>query len=106
MKASMLRGKELFDRAGECPSPAAFWWLGQASYLVKLGSTLALIDPFLTEMEGRRVPPLLRAEDAGGKLDVVFCTHDHIDHLDPEAVTTLAQHTKAKFIAPRAHQAR
>ena len=102
----MLHGTALFKSVKDCSAPAAFWWLGQASFIVKLGNTVLLIDPFLTPMEERRVPPLFRAEDAAGIVDLVFCTHDHLDHIDPLAIPVLAKHTAAKFVAPRAHAKR
>lgn len=100
--APLLQGPALFEAVKDCPAPAAFWWLGQASYIVKLGQTVLLIDPFLSPMDGRRVPPLFRPADAAGIVDLVCCTHDHIDHIDPAAVPGLAQQTAAKFVAPRA----
>lgn len=102
----MLSGKELFESVRQCGDPAAFWWLGQHSFIVKLGEVRLLIDPFLSEVEGRNVPPLFTPQDAAGVVDLVLCTHDHLDHLDPAAVPGLAEHTEARFVAPRAHAAR
>lgn len=102
----MLEGKALFDDVRSCDDQHAFWWLGQHSFIVKLQDTCLLIDPFLTEMEERNVPPLFSPEDAAGVVDLVLCTHDHLDHIDPAAVPGLARHTEATFIAPRAHAER
>jgi L-ascorbate 6-phosphate lactonase len=103
---AVKRGIELFSEVRACEDEAAFWWLGQATFIVKLGTAVALVDPFLSRMEGRRVPPLFSAKDAGGIVTVVICTHDHDDHIDPEAVPALSQSTVAVFVAPRAHAAR
>lgn len=100
----MLKGKALFSEV-ESSSEDAFWWLGQHSFMVKLASTTILIDPFLMPMEGRNVPPLFEAEDAKA-VNLVLCTHDHLDHIDPFAVRGLARETQAHFVAPRAHEAR
>lgn len=102
----MLQGEALFHDAQTCNDPAAFWWLGQHSFLVKLGPMRLLIDPFLTEMEERNVPPLFAPEDAAGTIDLVLCTHDHLDHIDPAAIPGLVAHTAAHFVAPRAHAER
>ena len=102
----MLQGAALFQSVKDCRAPAAFWWLGQASYIVKLGKTVLLIDPFLSPYEGRQLPPLFAADDAADIVDLVLGTHDHIDHIDPVAVSGLAKHPRAKFVAPRAHAAR
>jgi L-ascorbate 6-phosphate lactonase len=104
--AMVLKGKPLFDDVRGCPDEAAFWWLGQHSFILKLGHRRMLIDPFLTEMEERRVPPLFAPADATGVIDLVLCTHDHIDHIDPAAIPGLAEHTSAVFVAPRAHERR
>ena len=73
---------------------------------MKLGAAVVLVDPFLGRVEGRLVPPLFSAEDARGVVTAVICTHDHDDHIDPEAVPALARATDAVFVAPRAHSAR
>ncbi len=102
----MLKGPELFQAVKDCPHEAAFWWLGQHTFIVKLGPTRAVIDPFLSPLDDRLVPPLFQPEDAAGVLDLVLCTHDHLDHIDPVAVTGLAEKTNAPFVAPRAHRQR
>jgi len=99
-------GKELFDDVRSCAAPAAFWWLGQATFIIKMGSAVILIDPFLSPMEGRRVPALFAGTDARGVVTAVLCTHDHDDHIDPLAVRQLSAETDAVFVAPRAHRAR
>ena len=102
----MLSGKALFNNVMQCRHTAAFWWLGQISFIMKLGSTRLLIDPFLTERPDRNVPPLFLPVDASGKIDVVLGSHDHLDHIDPAAVPGLAQYTDAVFVTPRAHTER
>lgn len=99
----MVTGRLLFEEVKTCSDRAAFWWLGQHSFIVKLGSVVLLIDPFLSPVEGRRVPPLFKPEDAEGIVSLVLCTHDHLDHMDPVAISGLAQKTDALFIAPIAH---
>jgi L-ascorbate 6-phosphate lactonase len=37
---------------------------------------------------------------------VVCCTHDHLDHICPVAVASLARETEAAFVAPEAHEQR
>ena len=102
----MLTGKQLFDAVQKSQAAGAFWWLGQHTFIVKLGDTVALIDPFLTERDDRNVPPLFKPGDAGGIVDLVLCTHDHLDHIDPAAIPGLAAETDARFVAPTAHEGR
>ena len=76
------------------PSGAvAIWWLGQFSFVIKgQGRTLGF-DLYLSDYPGnvtRSYPPLVRPGRLKG-LDLVFCTHDHIDHLDPWTLKPLAE---------------
>jgi L-ascorbate 6-phosphate lactonase len=96
----VLKGKALFDDVQAC-NTSAFWWLGQHSFVIKLGKTILLIDPFLAEMKERKVPPLFEVEDATS-VRLVCCTHDHLDHICPTAVSGLAKATTATFVAPKA----
>ena len=48
---------------------AAFWWLGQLGYAVKLGAVTFYIDAFLADHPRRRIPPLLNpAEIINGSI--------------------------------------
>ena len=95
-----MTGRELFTSHMVRPEPA-FTWLGQHSFILTLGQQVVLIDPFLADMPERLVPPLFKPADAHGVVSLVCCTHDHIDHLDPEAVTGLNLATSCNFLAPR-----
>lgn len=98
-------GRRLFDDIEHSASRASFWWLGQHSFAMRLGNTVILVDPFLSPVPERRVPPLFAPEDAQC-VDFVACTHDHLDHIDPVAIEGLASHTTCTFVAPRAHEQR
>lgn len=95
------------DIAAATPAPGevAAWWLGQHSFVVKLpvsggGYTTILIDPFLTPMDERRVPPLFSAEQMT-IADVIVGTHDHLDHIDRAHWPALAAASDAVFVAPK-----
>ncbi|GCE09725.1 MBL fold metallo-hydrolase [Dictyobacter aurantiacus] len=78
----------------------ALWWLGQASFALRSATSTILIDPFLTPMESRVVPPLFTAEECP-PVDLILYTHEHIDHLDIPALKILAHHpSRPRFIAP------
>ena len=82
---------------------AAFWWLGQLSFVVKVGSTVIYLDPYLAENPARRTPPLLRPEEV---TNASLCTgsHDHSDHIDPEALPGIAEASPGcKFVVPNPH---
>ena len=65
-------------------------WIGQSGYLLRSGETTILIDPYLSDAverianRPRMVPALL--DPAKINVDAVFCTHDHLDHLDSDAI--------------------
>lgn len=79
----------------------AFWWCGQITYLLKFGATTVFVDPYLQPSPHRNKPPLLTPAECAD-IDVIVCTHDHTDHIDPWAVPQLAEQTRAVFVAPRA----
>ncbi|GHO42849.1 MBL fold metallo-hydrolase [Ktedonospora formicarum] len=79
----------------------ALWWLGQASFAIRSSSLTILIDPFLSEVEGRLIKPPFTAETAP-EVDFVLCTHEHLDHMDLPTLGKLAQHQQqTHFIVPR-----
>jgi L-ascorbate metabolism protein UlaG (beta-lactamase superfamily) len=83
------------------PGQGAFWWLGQHSFIVKAGSTVIYIDPYLAESPARQTPPLLKPE-AVTNANFVLCTHDHSDHIDPVALPGIAAASPgARFVTPR-----
>lgn len=79
----------------------AFWWTGQHSFILKFGGTVVFVDPYLQPAERRTKPPLLTPAECAG-MDLIVCSHDHIDHIDPWAIPQLAERTQATFVAPRA----
>jgi len=82
------------------PGRAAMVWLGQAGFALRGVGATALVDPFLSPYEGRRYQSALLPEHCTD-LDVVLCTHEHLDHLDTAALPVIARHTAAQFVGPR-----
>jgi L-ascorbate 6-phosphate lactonase len=82
-------------------------WLGQGGFLLTDGSTTLLLDPYLSDMVERLdnvkrlVQAPFRASDIQGKVkpDLYVITHDHIDHLDVDALTVMNK-TGIRFAAP------
>lgn len=100
---TIASGADLIRDVDTCTVPAgqiALWWLGQHSFIVKSGKTIIYIDPFLSELDGRQVPPLVNAEIVR-HADIICGTHDHADHIDrPVWPALAAASTKAKFLVP------
>lgn len=83
------------------PGQAAFWWLGQHSFVVRAGDCVVYIDPFFAPWAERQTPPLLTPDEAG-RADIVLVTHGHGDHLDPLALRGMVSASPdALFISPR-----
>jgi L-ascorbate metabolism protein UlaG (beta-lactamase superfamily) len=99
----MLSGKPLIDDIDRAEVPFggyAFWWLGQHSFIVKLGKKILYLDAFLSPLPNRVVPPMLKPEEIR-HADFFFGSHDHADHIDRAVWPGLARASaKAKFIVP------
>ena len=67
----------------------ALWWLGQSSIVAKAAGRVVGVDLYLTDYGAaeagmrRAYAPLVRPDELD-MMDVVLCTHEHIDHLDPQ----------------------
>jgi L-ascorbate 6-phosphate lactonase len=81
-----LEDRELRPRTGA----VGIWWYGQATVGLRGPRANVLIDPFLSAHPDRLVPAPFEARQVGG-FAAVLVTHDHLDHLDPEALPELAE---------------
>jgi L-ascorbate 6-phosphate lactonase len=78
----------------------ALCWLGQAGFIMRGSGATALIDPFLAPYEGRLYESSLMPAMAT-EIDVVLCTHEHIDHFDAESAPAIAEASpRAVFVVP------
>ncbi|MEO8477197.1 MAG: MBL fold metallo-hydrolase, partial [Actinomycetota bacterium] len=64
-------------------------WLGQAGFILRAGRATALLDPFLSPRRGRLYESGL-SPDAVRDVDLVLCTHEHVDHLDAQSLPSIA----------------
>src|SRR5712692_2467280 len=76
-------------------------WLGQAGFVLRApDGTVALIDPFLSPWDGRLYETSLPPAQASG-VDVVLCTHEHVDHFDATSAPAIAAASPhAVFVVP------
>ncbi len=82
------------------PQAVAMWWLGQASIALRASGTTVYIDPFFSEYPDRLAPPLFTPQ-AAPPADYVLCTHEHVDHFDPQTLPGMAQASpRARFVVP------
>jgi L-ascorbate 6-phosphate lactonase len=86
---------------------ATLTWLGQAGFRLTHGAVTLLVDPFLSNVDDRRIPPPLNPA-ALSDVDLVLCTHEHWDHFDGPTVAAVARASPAARVvvpAPVADQA-
>jgi L-ascorbate 6-phosphate lactonase len=75
-------------------------WLGQSGFLIRLGEANILIDAFLSPHPERLFRSELSISDRRF-VDVIACTHDHLDHLDRDALPALASESpQARVLLP------
>ncbi len=87
-------------------------YIGQAGLILDTGLIRIVFDPYLSnfvvdsgigsvELFSRAFPPPVKAEDLSG-VDVIFISHDHADHCDPDTLSPLYKRNPAvRFICPR-----
>ncbi|MEK6646347.1 MAG: MBL fold metallo-hydrolase [Candidatus Firestonebacteria bacterium] len=91
----------------------ALYWIGQAGFAFCFKNKLGLIDPYLSDYLAKKYKDTkvshIRMMSAPlnsvniRNLDLVFCSHSHSDHMDPETLRILAKHnTNCKFVIPKA----
>ena len=65
-------------------------WIGQSGYILTDGITEICIDPYLSNVvdriahRGRMIEAPIAPEELNS--DIVVCTHNHLDHVDPETL--------------------
>ena len=94
------------------PGSLRIWWIGQEGFIVKSSRLIVYIDPYLSdycERITRGKPnehvlitePPLKPRDVD-HADLVLCTHNHADHIDPDGIPIIAECSpQAHFLVPR-----
>jgi len=87
-------------------SEIAIFWLGQAGFLIKdsEGRKIA-IDPYLTdccekEFGFKRLSPKLISPKEL-TVDILFSTHEHLDHFDIDAVPIIMKNKNTKLVGAK-----
>jgi L-ascorbate 6-phosphate lactonase len=83
----------------------AIYWLCQAGFALKGSSNeVVYIDPYFSDVVERLIgfkrmmPCPVLAEEANANL--IVCTHEHLDHMDTDALPVLAQNPRTQFAGP------
>jgi L-ascorbate 6-phosphate lactonase len=96
----MISPLERLREVPPAPGRAALSWLGQSGFVIRGHAATVLVDPFLSPYEGRRYESSLRGEDCSG-IDLVVCTHEHLDHFDAALAPVIARVSpQAVFVVP------
>ena len=69
-------------------------WLSQGSFLFESNGTRVLVDPYMSDcLESKGLKRMVEFPLSFDELkpDMLICTHDHLDHLDPETVSKIAE---------------
>ena len=84
----------------------ALWWLGQSSIVAKAAGRVVGFDLYLTDHGAaeaglqRAYAPLVSPDELD-MMDVVLCTHEHLDHLDPRTLAGIARASpSAQLVVP------
>jgi len=68
-------------------------WIGQSGYVIRTQTTEVLLDPYLSDAVNRAAgrPRLVEAPVKPEEIrsDAIICTHDHLDHLDTDAIARM-----------------
>ena len=103
---AVKKGKELVEEIRTAVVPhgrAGVWWLGQATFCFKFGDTIIYVDPFYRaehhELRTLAESPLYPSEFQNAS--IICCTHEHLDHLDPETLPGAIQASpQARVVLP------
>ena len=78
-------------------------WIGQSGYILSDGKNEVCIDPYLSDVVNRIAnrPRMVDAPFLPEQLksDIVICTHNHLDHVDIDAIP-LMKKDNMLFLAP------
>ena len=80
-------------------------WLTQGGFLLEQEAFRLVVDPYMSDAAERQLgwtrltPPPLSLDEL--RPDMVLCTHDHLDHLDPVGLPALlAQYPECGLLGP------
>lgn len=99
------------DETRVAPGGLHIWWIGQEGFVLKSSRQIIYIDPYLSTYaekmtagkpdEHVRIKPAPMEPHDVTHADLVFCTHDHADHIDPEGIPIIARTSpRARFVVP------
>src|ERR1700687_2879373 len=83
----------------------AIYWLSQAGFVLKGPSgKVVYIEPYISDVVESRfgfkrmMACPISADEVNA--DLVICTHEHLDHMDPDALPVIAKNPRVRFAGP------
>jgi len=83
----------------------AIYWLSQAGFVFKSPSgKIVYIDPYFSDVVERMfgfkrmMACPISVEEVNA--DLIICTHEHLDHMDIDALPVVAKNSRARFAGP------
>jgi L-ascorbate metabolism protein UlaG (beta-lactamase superfamily) len=80
-----------------------FTWIGQGGFIFESEGVRLVVDPYLSNIveqkEGRTRIMNNPVSIKELRPDAIFCTHDHLDHFDPETVPEIIRNFSSCFVA-------
>lgn len=78
-------------------------WIGQAGLLIETKNLKIMVDPYLSDSVVKVNPRNFRRKPIDTRFlemqpDVLICTHNHLDHLDPETVPHYLEREQAMLV--------
>src|ERR1700694_4167268 len=87
------------------PGSLALFWLCQAGFAFKNSAgRVVYIDPYFSDVVERRfgfkrmMACPIAAEEVDA--DLIICTHEHLDHMDTDALPVVAKNPKVRLAGP------
>src|SRR5581483_1672586 len=101
----MTQLSETLRTRSVAPGQLALYWLCQAGFAFRTsyGQTV-LIDPYFSDVVERLIgfrrmmSCPIAAEDVSS--DLLVCTHEHLDHMDTDALPVIARNSPTHFAGP------
>ncbi len=85
----------------------SYTWIGHAAFLIRLGGTAILTDPYLSERAGpfnllgpKRYVPAALTPTTLPPIDILAVSHNHYDHLDLGAIGALPNKERIAVVVP------
>ncbi len=83
----------------------AVYWLCQAGFAFKTSTgQIVYVDPYLSDVVERVIgfKRMMRSPIAPDQViaDLIVCTHEHLDHMDVDALPTIALNPRTHFAGP------